>query len=564
MKTPIKVPLVVKFLIGIAGTLAAALIAVFFFLAQQQERLIMAQIEREARVLFRQVVITRAWIADHGGVFIEKLPNMKRSPYLRDDEISDQHGKKYLLKTPAMITKELSRYAEDQGLYWFHITSLKLTNPENAPDDFERKALAGFERNESQELFTVEKVDRKPFLRYIAPLYIEEGCLKCHSHQGYRVGDVRGAISITLPVEKTYAEIGQTRRTMAVAGGLMVLTLAGVLFFMIRKLVLTPTRRMQSSIQAFSEGKFDQNSVIATGDEFEELSAAFASMARTINDYHTSLNDKIRAATGDLAETNAKLREANVLLHEAGMRKSDFVARASHELRTPLTSIKGAMDYISARMATLAQSGKSPDSVDDILVFFELIKKNTERLIRMVNDMLDIERIEMGVSELHLAETDLAGLVDEVLASFSLEAEQRKITFERQGKDSLPLCVDEDRIRQVLINLVSNALKYAPDESRIQVILDADDVAVRIEVADSGPGIPEDERSRIFDRFYRLGDKEGTGLGLAVCKSIIEAHGGEITVGSNVPCGARFVCTFPFRRVCGTIEQREKEDDLHC
>lgn len=555
METPIKVPLVVKFLVGIAGTLAAALIAVFFFLAQQQERLIMAQIEREARVLFRQVVITRAWIADHGGVFIEKLPNMKRSPYLRDDEISDQSGKKYLLKTPAMITKELSRYAEDQGLYWFHITSLKLTNPENAPDDFERKALAGFEQNGANELFTVEKANRKPFLRYIAPLYIEEGCLKCHSHQGYRVGDVRGAISITLPVEKTYAEIGQTRRTMAIAGGLMVLTLAGVLFFMIRKLVLTPTRRMQSSIQAFSEGKFEQNSVIATGDEFEELSAAFAEMARTIDDYHTSLNDKIRAATSNLAETNAKLREANVLLHEADMRKSDFVARASHELRTPLTSIKGAMDYISTRMTALAQSGESPDSVEDILVFFELIKKNTERLIRMVNDMLDIERIEMGVSELHLAETDLAGLVDEVLASFSLEAEQRTITFERLGKDSLPLCIDEDRIRQVLINLLSNALKYAPDKSCIQVSLDADDTVVRIEVADSGPGIPEEERSRIFNRFYRLGDKEGTGLGLAVCKSIIEAHGGEIGVVSNVPFGASFVCTFPFRRACGTIEQ---------
>ncbi len=157
MKTPIKVPLVVKFLIGIAGTLAAALIAVFFFLAQQQERLIMAQIEREARVLFRQVVITRAWIADHGGVFIEKLPNMKRSPYLRDDEISDQSGKKYLLKTPAMITKELSRYAEDQGLYWFHITSLKLTNPENAPTTLNGRHLPGSSRTERMSFLPLRR-----------------------------------------------------------------------------------------------------------------------------------------------------------------------------------------------------------------------------------------------------------------------------------------------------------------------------------------------------------------------------------------------------------------------
>lgn len=553
MNVPAKIPLIFKFLVGIAGTLTAALIAVFFFLAEQHERLIMAQIEREARVLFRQVVITRAWIADHGGVFIEKLPDMKRSPYLKDDEISDRSGRKYLLKTPAMITKELSRYAEDQGLYWFHITSLKLTNPENAPDEFERKALERFEKNEANELFTVERTDKKPFLRYIAPLYIEEGCLRCHAHQGYRIGNVRGAISITLPIEKTYAEIGQNRRDMAIAGVLTVLMLAGVLFIMIRKLVLTPTRRLQSSIKAFSDGRYEQGGVVATGDEFEELSRSFAEMADTIGSYHTSLNEKILAATRDLAETNAKLQDANVLLHEADMRKSDFVARASHELRTPLTSIKGAMDYIATRLATISQSGKQPDSVEDLLVFFELIKKNTERLIRMVNDMLDIERIEMGVSELHLSETDLASLVDEVLASFSLEAEQRRITFERSGKESLPLCVDEDRIRQVLINLVSNALKYSPVGSIIQVTLDADATAVRVEVADSGPGIPDDERLRIFERFYRLGDREGTGLGLAVCKSIVEAHGGEISVIANNPSGARFICTFPLHRSCGTI-----------
>jgi signal transduction histidine kinase len=553
MKTPRQIPLIVKFLVGIAGTLTVALLAAFFVLAHQQERLIMAQIEREARVLFRQVVITRAWIADHGGVFIEKLPNMRRSPYLSGDEISDRSGKKYLLKTPAMITKELSRYAEEQGLYWFHITSLKLTNPENAPDAFEQSALAVFERNQAQELFTVEQVNKKPFLRYIAPLHVEEGCLKCHAHQGYKLGDVRGAISITLPIEKTYAEIGETRRDMAIAGVLTVLTLAGVLFIMIRKLVLTPTRRLKSSIHAFSAGKYTQDDIIATSDEFEELSRSFAEMAATINSHHISLHEKISAATKDLADTNEKLRDANVLLHEADLRKSDFVARASHELRTPLTSIKGAMDYISTRMTSLSQS-KQSGSVEDLLVFFELIKKNTERLIRMVNDMLDIERIEMGVSELHLAETDLAGLVDEVLASFFLEAEQRRIVFERLGIESLPLCVDEDRIRQVLINLVSNGLKYAPDNSCIQVKLDADEAAVRLEVADSGPGIPEDEQSRIFERFYRLGDKEGTGLGLAVCKSIVEAHGGEISVIANEPNGSRFICTFPLQRSCGTIE----------
>lgn len=555
MLSRFQIPLVVKFLIGIAGTLTAALLVSFFVLAQQQERLIMGQIEREARVLFKQVVITRAWIADHGGVFIEKLPGMKRSPYLADDEISDRGGKQYLLKTPAMITKELSRYAQEQGLYWFHITSLKLTNPENAPDDFERAAIASFERGDAQELFSVQKVDRKPFLRYIAPLYVEDGCMRCHQHQGYRIGDIRGAISITIPIEKTWQEIAVSKRNMALAGVLTVLALAGVLFFMIKRLVLTPTQRIKTSIHEFSTGNYAQNNVLKTGDEFEELSRAFSEMAGTINGYHDSLNDKIQTATKDIADTNEKLLEANRLLHEANQRKSDFVARASHELRTPLTSIKGAMDYIATRLTAHAESGGSAAAVEDLLVFFELIRKNADRLIRMVNDMLDIERIEIGASELHFNETDLGGLVDEVIAYFYVESGERGITYARTGDASVPLCADEDRIRQVLINLFSNAMKYAPDGSRIDVRLSTEAEHASVTVCDQGPGIPDAERDRIFDRFYRVGDKEGSGLGLAVCKSIVEAHGGAISATDNPDGGACFSFRLPRKSSYCKIEQ---------
>ncbi|KAF0185794.1 MAG: integral membrane sensor signal transduction histidine kinase [Nitrospirae bacterium] len=542
--------------IGIAGTLTAALLVSFFVLAQQQERLIMGQIEREARVLFKQVVITRAWIADHGGVFIEKKPGMKPSPYLSENQTIETGGKKYLLKTPAMVTKELSRYSEEQGLYWFHITSIKLTNPENAPDDFERSAIALFERRDAHELFSVEKVNEKPFLRYIAPLYVEEGCLKCHSHQGYRIGDIRGAISITLPIEHTWQEIARSKRDMALAGFLTIFAMAGVLFFMMRHLVLSPMQSMKKSIHDFSSGRYSRGDVLRTGDEFEELSRTFSDMAATIHEYHDSLNDKILAATRDIAETNEKLLEANRLLHEANQRKSDFVARASHELRTPLTSIKGAMDYIAIRMkASSGAPAASPSSVDDLMVFFELIRKNSDRLIRMVNDMLDIERIEIGASELRFCETDLSGLMDEVIAYFSLDAESRGIRLELASVGPIPVCADEDRMRQVLINLFSNAMKFSPDNARIAVRVVRDETSLRVSVCDEGPGIPESERGRIFERFYRIGEKEGSGLGLAVCKSIIEAHGGKIWASANTPAGACITFTLPRKQVYCKIDE---------
>jgi signal transduction histidine kinase len=534
-----------KFIAGVSFILVIALGISFTVLAYRQEAMIMGQVEREARVLFRQVVITRKWIADHGGVYIEKMPWMKPSPYLNGSEFRDISGKRYLIKTPAMVTKELSQYAGEQGLYWFHITSLKLTNPENAPDEFEKRAIRDFEDKKYAELFAVETIDRSKFLRYIAPLYFEESCLRCHSHQGYLVGDVRGAISITIPVDKTLDEISGNRQFMLISGVLTVLIMIAGLFIMINRLVLSPARRLKKSMHEFSGGNYVSGDLIRSGDEFEDLSRSFAAMARTISGHHTTLNEKVRSATKELAEANERMIETNRLLQEISQRKSDFIAGASHELRTPLTTIKGAMDYISTRMASHLQDDSPRKSMDDLQVFFELIKKNAERMIRMINDMLDIERIETGQSELHFSGTDLAALVDEVITYFQPDSEKRKVVIERVGTEPVLLCADEDRIRQVLINLVSNALKYAPDSSRITVKLEQAGPVVTSSVCDEGPGIPEDEHSRIFEKFYRCGDREGAGLGLAVCRSIVEAHKGRIFASDNHPKGACVTFSLP-------------------
>ncbi|HWR88637.1 MAG TPA: DUF3365 domain-containing protein, partial [Dissulfurispiraceae bacterium] len=327
----------VKIIVGCSLALITALGVSFTVIAVRQERLIMEQVEREARILFSQIVVTRSWIADHGGIFIEKLPSMEASPYIRESEIVDLKGKRYIRKTPAMVTKDLAVYARERGLYWFHITSLTLTNPANAPDAFERKALEKFSLRQSDEVIAVETMGDGQALRYIAPLFVEEACMKCHSHQGYRVGDVRGAIGIVIPIEKTIAAIDSNRKGMIVAGLLTLITLVVALYLMLRALVLSPLGRLKESIQGFPEGRYSPDAALRTGDELEDLSNAFARMADTLTDYHSCLNDRIRAATGNLEAVNRKLVETNNLLQEVNARKSDCIARASHELRSPLT-----------------------------------------------------------------------------------------------------------------------------------------------------------------------------------------------------------------------------------
>jgi hypothetical protein len=151
-------PLSVKYAFFITVVLVVVLGSTFRVLYKKHEQLVLAQINMQAKALFKQVVITRRWVAEHGGVYVEKLPWVEPNPYLRNAAITDLTGKRYVKENPAMVTKQLSRYAEREKLYVFHITSLKLINPENEPDAFERAALVDFETRQVNEAATTERI----------------------------------------------------------------------------------------------------------------------------------------------------------------------------------------------------------------------------------------------------------------------------------------------------------------------------------------------------------------------------------------------------------------------
>lgn len=555
----LRLSLSLKLITGCSITLAIALGISFYVIAWQQERLIMSQVENEARAIFKQIVIARKWIADHGGVFVEKRPGIKPNPYLtligKEAEMTNIKGRKFVAKNPAMVTKELSKYARDQELYWFHITSLKLINQENSPDEFERTALHEFEKSGLKELISIDTIEKANFLRYISPLYIEEACLECHAHQGYKIGDIRGAISVTIPVDKTFAAISANRKTMFTHGMIITLLLMSAMFLMMKKIVLTPMKKLRSAINEFSEGTYSPEKRLKTGDEFEDLCRSFAEMAGMLTEYHSCLHEKIKEATKGLGDTNKKLVEANRLLNEINIQKSDFIARTSHELRTPLTSVKGAMDYISAKFSSFMQHHPEDASLNDLQIFFEVIQKNSDRLIRMVNTMLDIERIEMGESEMHFTNANLPYIIAETMANLQINADEKDIILNANLPDSLFVYMDEDRIRQVLINILSNAIKFSPQHSEIIINVYQVTNFITTEVQDMGTGIPKSEQEMVFEKFYRNGNKEGTGLGLAICKSIIEAHNGIIGVNSDGKNGSCFYFKLPYEDYYETYSQ---------
>ena len=537
----LRISLSLKFVIGVAAVLVIAMSVSFYFISKRHEDLILRQVELQAKVLFKQIVLTRKWIADHGGVFVEKLPWVKPNPYLENPLIRDDKGKLYVRKNPAMVTKELSLYAQKEGLYFFHITSLRLLNPDNAPDDFEREVLHDFEAKKVKESSKVEKIGDSYYFRYIAPLYVEESCLQCHLKQGYKVGDVRGAISVAVPMDYAFAIIHSGRKGLILATIATISILMVALYVMLKELVLRPVKQLKKSMKDFSEGVKAETSVIRVGDELEDLSKSFVEMSKSLTEYHTGLEDKVHIATKSLEEANARLIEMD-------KRKSDFIAKVSHELRTPLTSMKGAMDYLSTRFSIGLRSDKD---INDLIAFFDIIKNNADRLIRMVNNTLDLERIESGMVEMNFSQVNLLSLIKEVIISFHSTASEKKVTFELKVSPKTFITADEDMIRQVLINLISNALKFSPDNSEIHITVTESEEAVTVSIKDAGPGVSIEEQERIFDKFYTRGVKDGTGLGLAICKGIIEAHHGEIKVINNDgQKGSTFYFTLPKTREC--------------
>jgi len=191
----------------------------------------------QARIVFNTIVLARKWNAKYGGVYVEKKHGVESNPYLENPDIRTVDGRVFTLRNPALMTREISEHAEKEGMFKFHITSLRLINPHNKPDEFEEKALRQFETGAVKELFQTELINKRRYFRYMAPLYIEQDCLQCHKHQNYAIGEVRGGISISFDVEELQSKIKYNTITIVVFGIITILLLLGLIYFFMSRLI---------------------------------------------------------------------------------------------------------------------------------------------------------------------------------------------------------------------------------------------------------------------------------------------------------------------------------------
>lgn len=268
-------------------------------------------------------------------------------------------------------------------------------------------------------------------------------------------------------------------------------------------------------------------------------------------------DDRLRAVqeeyTRHLSDANVKLEERNLQVERANRLKSEFLASMSHELRTPLHTIIGFSEL-------LAEQLEGPLN-DKQKRFVGHIHKDSMHLLELINDILDLSKIEAGRLELRRETFDAAAVTREAVSSIRAHAEAKSIVVQIQVKEPMTLYADRMRFKQILLNLLSNAVKFTPEGGNVRVegALRGEDA--EFSVVDTGVGIAKQDQESVFDKFYQVGNttkgvREGTGLGLAITQHLVEEHGGSIRVDSQPGRGSRFTFTIPRGVANGAAESK--------
>lgn len=429
------------------------------------------------------------------------------------------------------------------------------------PRQFERQSLARFSRRDDRkETSWLDPSAGGTVFRYAAPLRLGPTCVTCHAPAAAPVlvdpsddatattraaltdSSLLGLVAVEIPNQIPSEQIILNRLFLVVAGLLSGLTAIVILSFIISRLILRPVRVLQETAEKVSEGDLNIRATISSGDEFQRLAETFNTMLRNLK----TGADQLQAANRTLDLKLVKLAETNVGLSDANRLKNEFLANVSHELRTPLNSILGFAELLRTVPAT-ATDAKVGRYVSNIMT-------SGESLLDLINDLLDIAKIEAGRMEARPSDLSISDMIEGLVQLLKPLALKKKLTFETRVATAVPIVhTDPARLQQVLYNLLSNAIKFSPVGEHIDVTAALREPShVEIRVTDRGPGIAPEDQKMIFEKFRQIDSgvtrqHGGTGLGLSISRELMKLLNGQIGVDSTPGHGATFWCILPLR-----------------
>ena len=504
-----------KFIILIALIISCSYGVTFYRTSSFQEELVVEQATHHARMLFDQIRITRQWVADHDGLFLVKEPGMEVNPFLPVGQIQDEQGNWLVKRNPAMVTRELSIYAAREGMGQFNVTSLRPLNPDNVPDEFERISLQKFSEG-LPERVEIEKVAGKYRLRYMAPLKVDLQCLKCHIDATTQVGDIRGGMSVSIPIDWAYAEIKRNNRLLLNIALTTIAIVSLSIFLLFDNLVVKRLKILAGKMDQFPErNEFGESKSVVSNDEIGTLSGHFRKLCERLEDSQQQLDAS---------------RE-QVFQSEKQAALGRLVAGVSHEINNPLGGMQNCIQTMK----------RSMDQPELIRRYLELLGQGVERIKGTVQQLLNIGRRE----PLILQHGDVDAMIRECLELTCIG--RRNIEVDLQLGIGRPLWIGMEALRQVMINLTGNAVQALGERGgRLQVCSSLCEQRLTISLADNGPGIAPEHLDKIFEPFFTTKEVgEGTGLGLSVSYALIEQMGGELKAENGAEGGAIFTLSLP-------------------
>ncbi|WP_145204747.1 ATP-binding protein [Thalassoglobus polymorphus] len=396
-----------------------------------------------------------------------------------------------------------------------------------------------------------EDTERGRYL-YFEPIIATELCLQCHRDRHSplvsETNQIMGMARITFELRETQHDIARNNAILIVMAIVTAVLGMGVAYVIVRYVIVKPIMHLKDVSDAIAQGELDQRADIRTGDEFQELSHAFNRMLRHL----VTTQEELKQSAASLDYKVDELAQANLSLHEMNKIKNEFLATMSHELRTPLNSILGFSDVLAVA-ENLNEKQKK---------YLSNIQTSGNNLLLLINDILDLAKIDAGRMEVHISEFSIADLIEQLALSVKPLAEKKNIDMDWEVSESVPVLVqDVGKMQQILYNLLSNAIKFTPEGGRIRIDVSMhDETLFDLVVADTGIGIPLEDQSIIFEKFRQgqnlagsdsmTREYEGTGLGLSIIKELCRLLGGEVSLESEFGKGSTFTVRLPVELAC--------------
>lgn len=451
-------------------------------------------------------------------------------------------------------SKVESEAFEDEDV---NIHLVRINEINHNEDEFVDRALVSFQKQRSDKDEFYDAYNRNHHNYFLYAKSITRSQLKSIRKEG--VTDFDSGVfdpSLVDPLEAilvirrktTFArnQLEGSRTVIIIAGLVGGLISVLVYFFIFKRLIFSPVRKLRRVSERVQQGDLTARSSLKTGDEFEELSIAFNEMLDRMGrdqQHLQKMNESLDLKVEELAEVNIGLFESSKL-------KNEFVANVSHELRTPLNSIIGFAELLESMKV------KTEDDQEKRIRYLRNILTSGRSLLEMINELLDMAKIESGRMEVNLEATSIFDLLEGLSSIMRPQAKTKGVTVSLSVENDMPTVqTDPGKLQQILYNFLSNAIKFTEPNTEIlisakRVKPQGEENSIRISVKDCGSGIPEDMIDTVFEKFRQVDATHtrehcGTGLGLAICRELAELLHVNLTVKSTPSSGATFCVDIP-------------------